>query len=243
MKEWGLQQPIVCSPVKENGDREVYAGNRRIKAARRLDWKEIEAFELTQDPNNTIDPRVLAEQMNSTAKPNPVLQLEAIETLLEKGYSEKQISAALKLKLGTVRARMRLRTLHPTIRSGVKRNKVSFGNADRIAKMSEATQERLAKRFEADGKLPWSVIDEERRKKVDEVTDAFDIDLDGMDGAEAFAHTVAPQGDSAKPAPQGISDEERERLGARIKAVLEDGKKPSWSKADADAVAKLLGLE
>lgn len=177
IKEWGLQQPIVVSPVRKNGDRDVYAGNRRIKAARKLGWDEIDAYELTQDPNAAeIDPRVLAEQLNSTAKPNPIVQLESIEFLRQKGYDEKQISKALKLKLGTVRARLRLQTLHPKLREGVKRNKISFGNADRIAKMSETVQERLAKRFVEDGKLPWSVIDEERRRKTAAVTASFDID-------------------------------------------------------------------
>lgn len=252
MNEWGLQQPIVAGPV-QNGEREVYAGNRRIKAARRLGWTEIEGFELTQDPNNTIDPHVLAEQLNSTAKPNPIVQLEAIEILRAKGHDEKGIARALKLKLGTVRARLRLQKLHHKIRDGVKRNKISFGNADKIAKMSEETQERLAKRFQEDGKLPWSVIDEERRKKVAEVTEGFELDIGALPGADVFggdtnpteAETLANAGGSDSKATAGepvLDDKEEARLEAKVWDVLEEGKKPSWSKADAESIAKLLGL-
>lgn len=253
IKEWGLQQPVVVGPL-ENGEREIYAGNRRIKACRRLGMDEIDAYELIQDPNSTVDPRVLAEQLNSTAKPNAILQLEAIETLEAKGYPEKEIAKALKLKLGTVRARMRLKKLHPKLRQGVRRNKISFGNADRIAKMSEATQERLAKRFAEDGKLPWSVIDEERRVKVEEVTEAFDIDLGEMPGAESFTdavqvtklppsmHRTAEELGIEPFAPVQLEDGERERLAKKVEAARE-GKKPKMSMQDAHSIAKLLGIE
>lgn len=241
MNEWGLQQPIVVSPVRSNGDREVYAGNRRIKAARKLGWKEIEGYELTQSANAPeIDPRVLAEQLNATAKPNPIVQLESIEHLWDKGYDEKQIAKALKLKLGTVRARLRLQSLHPKIREGVKRNKISFGNADRAAKMSDATQERRARRFQEDGKLPWSVIDEERRRKVEAATASFDIDeeLEEMPDFDDIGGSDHDARAGGYPAP--IDEPERARLERRVAEVLEAGKKSSWSKADAESIRKLL---
>lgn len=243
IQEWGLQQPIVASPVDpKTGEREVYAGNRRIKATRRLGWVEIAGFELTQDPNSTVDPHVLAEQLNSTAKPNPIVQLEAIEILLGKGYSDKQVSKALKLKLGTVRARMRLKELHPKLREGVKRNKISFGNADRIAKMSEATQQRLADRFVADGKLPWSVIDEERRKKVDDVTESFDLDIENLPGWEDVGGSDPEATASGEQQQPVLDDKEQARLEAKVWDVLDTGKKASFTKRDAESVAKLMGL-
>lgn len=237
LKEWGLMQPIVVGPVDEHGDRPVFAGKRRIKAARELEWETIPAYEVTQ-PDHQGDPLVLMEQLNSTARPNPMQQLEAIEHLEGEGYSEKDIAKALKLKLGTVRARLKLKELHPTLKEAVRRNKFSIGNAYKVAKMSKATQERLAARYMADGKLPWSVIDEERRKKVDAAGEGLGLDFADTPGAEAF---VGPGAGFEAPAYLSLETEEREALEGKIERVRA-GKKPAWSKADAESVAKLLGL-
>lgn len=240
LKEWGQWQSVVASPLDENGEREVYAGNRRIKAARQLGWEELDGVELIQSADATVDPRILAEQLNSTIKPNPIVQLEAIELCEQRGVTDpKEIAKVLKMKVGKVKARKRLAELHPKLRAAVKHNEISFGNADRIAKMSEATQERLAERYTADGKLPWSVIDEERRKKVDEVTEAIEapLDIGGMPGAEDFDGMAS----KALERPE-IDDEEVGRLQEKVAKVLEDGKKPAWSKADAESIKALLAL-
>jgi ParB-like chromosome segregation protein Spo0J len=237
LKEWGQWQPVVASPLDDNGEREVYAGNRRIKAARQLGWEELDGIELIQGEDATVDPRILAEQLNSTIKPNPIVQLEAIELCEEKGVTDpKEIARVLKMKVGKVKARKRLATLHPKLREAVKHNEISFGNADRIAKMSEATQERLAERFVEDGKLPWSVIDEERRKKVDEVTESIELDIGGMPGAEDFDGMTSIADDTPP-----ISDDDAVELLARADRV-ENGGKVSWSKQDAKSIKALLAL-
>lgn len=146
VRNYGVLQPVILiDRVAWSDDGVGYdlaGGRRRVDAARRVGLTEVPAIIF---PAGT--PREVAAAMSATENivrsPNPMTDLEAIETLLATGATEQQVALDLHLPLATVRARLQLRTLIRELRRETASGNLPSHLATRVARLDQARQEQL----------------------------------------------------------------------------------------------------
>lgn len=252
IRDYGLMQPIVVSENAGAGPKwTVHGGRRRIQAKREIGDESIDSYVVGADAWGDLPGETLTILLNATAKPNAVAELESIEKLIAGGADEKEISRATGLKLGTIRARLRLSELHPDLRDALRQNKLSMGNAYTAVKLSRAGQERLAAVYAEKGKLVHADVDEERRRKVAVSTEALGLDdlgvpTEDLSPAEAPAVSDDAAGSaSAVPARgDGTYDDGQERTREMERVTFERSKEEAetLSRAREHLSAKVEAL-
>lgn len=240
----GLLQPIV---VGERDDAyHVHGGRRRIKAMRILanKWrKQMESEEGVEEPWNpfaTISAYVVDDLhyeahdvltilLNSTARPNPLAELRAIETLFKKGYPMSQISKDTSLGESTIKKRLKLSRLEPELREAMELGKMSVSTAEKAARLPDTARDNLCTLLAEKKRITGQDVDDQRRVQVDSASSSSSLDImDDMPGIDDI----------------GFNDSESVKyLQERIE-VLENqdhNKRLRWTRNDIDAVKDLLG--
>lgn len=152
VRSMGILQPIVV--VKSAQDTyTVVAGRRRVSALREIVVNDGGSFSdglvpATVFPANT-SPSVLAAvglTENTQRAPNPLADLENIESLLRRGADREGIARELHISPRTVQSRLALVALIPDLRAGLRSGSLSPALAARVARLPLTRQRELAAR-------------------------------------------------------------------------------------------------
>lgn len=144
VKDWGVMKPILVhrsyAPDAVDGKPVpalvVVDGNRRVGAALEAGI-HVHAM-ITSDLGYLKS--VATIMLNETGDKNPLAVMEALDELIDAGYSESDIAAKTGMSVATVRKRLKLRKIVPEIRSKMADGKVAPGIAERIAKLTPTEQ-------------------------------------------------------------------------------------------------------
>ncbi len=142
MKELGLVEPVVLRPV---GDRyEVIAGHRRTRAARLLNWPNIEAKTIEADDATTLAMR-LAEN-SDRADVNVVDEACFIsEIILKYHYTVEQIAKAMRKSGHWIEVRLEIGTMPDYMQEHLRFGKYAIGAALWLNKIkNESTKKYYA---------------------------------------------------------------------------------------------------
>jgi len=149
--------PIVVKRLKGSAEFEVIDGKRRAKAAKACEMETIPARVF--DDEFAFSP-AMTVALNNLRSSNPVSEFEAIERMLEKGASEREIAKATGLSIATVRKRMKLAGLLPPLQEAFRRGEISTSVAENVATLPKLTQERLNEIRQQKGKLTGRDVSE-----------------------------------------------------------------------------------
>ncbi len=133
MKSEGLIEPVVLRPV---GDRyEVIAGHRRTRAARLLNWPNVEAKIISATDDQTFAMRV-AE--NLTRKDlDPVDEAQFLgETMLKYKKTDEELAYMINRRIEWVRERLEVFNMPDYIQAHLKLKKYPLGAALWIARIT-----------------------------------------------------------------------------------------------------------
>lgn len=173
----GVIQPIAV--IKAGTGYRLVAGRRRLTAMKEVteqgEWGRttIPALVFPSDtPISVASAMALSENVQRRA--NPLTDLESIEALVQGGASLEGISRQLHLPLGTIRSRMRLGSLVPELREGLRNGQMAASTAERAARLDTMRQLRLAVIMVSEGRLTAGAVTESLRAGQAEQLDAID---------------------------------------------------------------------
>lgn len=168
IRENGLLQPLVVRPAG-GGDRpgprryELVAGERRYRAIRSLEWKDVPVVVREVD-DETLLVLALVENLQREEL-NALEEAEGYRTLAEDfGMTQAQIAASVGKNRSTVANMLRLLGLPPSVRKLLRDGALSMGHARALLSLDDDVRAgRLAKNAVDEG---WSVREVERRVKA-----------------------------------------------------------------------------
>jgi ParB family chromosome partitioning protein len=143
MAQLGLLQPILVRPV-EGGEFELIAGERRLRAARRLGWQTITAIVQDAGDKDSLE-RAIVENVQRMDL-NPIEEARAYLELSQRfGLTHEAIAARVGKSRTAVSNSMRLLQLPENIQRMVSEGKLSAGHARALLSVPDRTlQEELA---------------------------------------------------------------------------------------------------
>ncbi len=164
--ELGLLQPVVLV-AGHSGRYELVEGRRRCKAIAQLAqdgrWPsppEVDALVLTSPDTGRAEVRGgLALALHASRGPSPASELHAIEAIFCADGADgdaatvKEIAAQTGISVGTVRRRLKLRSLIPGLRRAFDRGVITASVAEAAARLPEPRQRGLADRLVGQGRL------------------------------------------------------------------------------------------
>ena len=168
----GVRTPVTV--LREDGVYRLVAGRRRLLAALKCGMSYIPAI---IESGESLASAALSD--HALRRENPAADLKHIESLLDLGYSDKQIAQATGLTLGTIRSRLRLRDLHPALREALDEGAISMSVAEQARKLPLVEQEALAIQLDQDGKLTTRDVNERRHVQIGEAVTALPADFLG----------------------------------------------------------------
>ena len=134
LKASGLLQPITVRPAV--GGFELISGERRLRAATRLGWKEIPAIVRAVD-DRTILTLALVENLQR-ADLNAVDEARGYRQLSEEfGYTHAQIAEAVGKDRTSITSLLRILQLPPAILSVVEKGQLSAGHARALVALDD----------------------------------------------------------------------------------------------------------
>lgn len=157
IRKFGVVVPIVVRRLNDGKQFEVIDGKRRAKAAIACEMTTIPAR--VYDEGFAFSP-AMTVTLNNLRSSNPVSEFEAIERMLQKGASEREIARATGLSIGTVRKRLKLAGLLPELQEAFRRGEISTTVAERVATLPKPAQERLNAIRQDKGKLTGRDVSE-----------------------------------------------------------------------------------
>jgi ParB family chromosome partitioning protein len=154
LKEDGQLHPITVRPLPD-GRYELIDGLHRVEAAKRLGWRDIEAYTIDVDE---VEAKFLALKANILRRSlEPVEEGEVIYRIMVKhGLDEKSVAEKLGVKVKWVSERLALvLKVHEDVKKLVKEGKLSLGHAVIISKIEDPEKQlRFAELILKNG---WSV--------------------------------------------------------------------------------------
>ena len=136
----GQQMPIGVTESDE-GFSLVY-GFRRLHAAKRLGWDQIDARVI--EPSSEGDLLILNLQENVTRKNlTPIEEAHAIKRIMDAGKSEPEIRSALGFSKTLITQRLGLLDMSAEVQDALKDDSISVGQARAINEAPEEHKERL----------------------------------------------------------------------------------------------------
>jgi ParB family chromosome partitioning protein len=165
ISENGMIQPITVRKV--NGEYELIAGERRLRAVLDLGYKKIPAFIMEVNSDNRMLELALVENVQREDL-NAIELAKAFERLqTQYGLTQELVAKKVGKDRATVANFIRLLKLPDSIQESLRRDEVSMGHAKALmALSSRSDQLRLWKKMMIGG---WSVrkIEEEVKKVVE----------------------------------------------------------------------------
>ena len=157
IRNHGLLTPIIVRPLR--GKYALIDGRRRVAALRKLvaedtegGWHWVNAVVVHTD--RPVSAAVLTATLHATRDENVAAELRAIEEMIEKGGTERDIFEATGLAIGTIRQRTRLlNAITPEIRELLDGAKIVPSVAESISRLPPSKQRQLREKYDAEGKL------------------------------------------------------------------------------------------
>lgn len=135
IRENGLLQPLVVRPAKEGApagaDWELVAGERRMRAVRKLGWTEVPVIVRDMDDRTLL---VLAIVENvQRAGLSPLEEAEGYRQLIEEfGYTQKEVAESVGRERSTIANLLRLLHLPASVQKLVSAGQLTMGHARAI---------------------------------------------------------------------------------------------------------------
>lgn len=147
----GLLQPITVRRARAGGGYELIAGERRLRAATRLGWKEIPAI-VREIDDQTLLTLALVENLQR-ADLNPLEEAEGYQRLMnEFGLTQQQVADLVGKDRSTVANLLRVLALPPSVRRLLADGQITLGHARAIlAADGEQAMAELAREVVARG--------------------------------------------------------------------------------------------
>lgn len=150
LREQGLVQPVIVRK-RSDGRFELIAGERRVRAARLLEWKTIPAV-IKEATDAQVLEWALVENLQREDL-NPLEMAEAYTSLRkELGLTHEQIATRLGISRSRVTNTMRLLELPQEVKDLLRTGELTEGHARALLALPDAvSQIRLAKRVAKEG--------------------------------------------------------------------------------------------
>ncbi|MFZ4514889.1 MAG: ParB/RepB/Spo0J family partition protein [Acidimicrobiia bacterium] len=157
IREVGVLQPVLVRPIGE--EYELIAGERRLRASKRVGLKTIPAVVRDTDDTTALE-HALIENLHRSDL-NPLEEAAAYQQLIEDfKLTHDQVATRVGRSRAAVTNTLRLMQLPASIQKLVRENKLSMGHARALLGTPDrAFQEQLAKRIVKDGLSVRSVED------------------------------------------------------------------------------------
>lgn len=163
IRENGLLQPLVVRPARASApagaEWELVAGERRLRAVRRLGWTEVPVVVREMDDRTLL---VLAIVENvQRAGLSPLEEAEGYRQLIEEfGYTQKEVAESVGRERSTIANLLRLLHLPPSVQRLVSAGSLTMGHARAILGIGdERRMADLARRAASEG-LSVRVVEE-----------------------------------------------------------------------------------
>ena len=162
LRATGLLQPIAVRPASSGAGYELIAGERRLRAAQRIGWTEIQAVVKEVDDRSLLS-MALVENLQRTDL-NPIEEAEGYQRLIsEFALTQQAVADAVGKDRSTIANILRLLSLPASVRRLVWEGAISLGHARALLSLGDQVQmTTLAKTIIAEG---LSVRDVERRAR------------------------------------------------------------------------------
>lgn len=223
IKEKGIIQPILVRVREEDGNYELIAGERRLRAARAAGLEEIPAIIKNVDDTEHLEMSLIENIQREDL--NPVEQANAYKRLLDEfNLSQEEIARAVGKDRTTITNILRLLNLPEDVQRAVQNAEISLGHAKVLLSLTSAAKqaefckkimkENLSVRQAENLVLSAQAIKRKKRATLD-------------------PHIVA------------IEEDLQRRLGTRV--IISAGKKRGtikiefYSNADLDRILNLIG--
>lgn len=159
----GLLQPVVVRRTTFTRSYELVAGERRLRAAKSLGWKEIPAWVRDVD-DKTLLVLSLVENIQREEL-GPLEEAQGYAALRGTfGFTQEKIAEAVGKSRSTVANVLRLLTLPPSVRRLLQDGSLSMGHARAILAVRDPVQAAELAREAVDG--AWSVRETEERARA-----------------------------------------------------------------------------
>lgn len=157
----GLLHPVLV--VKRNDQFTLVSGERRLRAAESLGWKEIEAVVKDFTDQELLEIALVENLKRSDL--NPLEIAEGLEQLSrEFEWTQETISEHLGIKRSSVANYLRLLDLEPDVKKSLREGSLSFGHAKVLSGLEGKDQRKWAKIIIAKG-LSVRALEERLAKK------------------------------------------------------------------------------
>jgi ParB family chromosome partitioning protein len=201
----GLIQPVIVRPLPSGSGYELIAGERRFRAAQRLNWTEIPAIVREADDKELLT-LALVENLQRTDL-NPIEEAEGYQHLITSYSLTQQETADIVGKdRSTVANMLRLLGLPASVRRQVREGALSLGHARALLALGDDIRiADLAKVVIAEG---LSVREVEQRVR-------------DMTGGRAGTRKAAAKSSDARPAEARLIEEQlRRKFQTDVKLTL-----------------------
>jgi ParB/RepB/Spo0J family partition protein len=162
----GVRVPISVRPRPGNPEAveqyDLIAGRRRILASIECGFEMVPAvIEIEPGEVDHIDLSALSD--HALRRSNPAAELQQIQRLINDGFTPEQIAAQTGMKIGTIRARLKLLNLTEDLLSAFVEGSITFAAAEAAAKLPESAQEELSELLDESGKLTAADVKQSRK--------------------------------------------------------------------------------
>lgn len=178
VRRLGVTQPVALVEMPNTRGRTtglgytIAAGRRRVRAAGLAGLSEIPALIFPAGTPLRVAAAIALSE-NAHRAPNPITDLEAIETLAREGYDRERIAHALRIPLNVLDARMVLGALSPAMRTAVANGRIAVGVAQRIARLPAARRAQLEECLAENGRVTGADVREVMQARTDEAIAAI----------------------------------------------------------------------
>jgi ParB/RepB/Spo0J family partition protein len=150
----GITQPValIDAPAGQAAGFRIAAGRRRVRAAILCEMTQVPALVFPADTPMRVAASIALSE-NTHRAPNPITDLEAIESLAREGYDREHIANALRIPLNVLDARMVMAALSPAMRTAVANGRIAVGVAQRIARLDTRRRATLEEMLLATGRV------------------------------------------------------------------------------------------
>jgi ParB/RepB/Spo0J family partition protein len=161
IRRLGVLQNIILLDKTEGGKYEIVAGNKRVADARAAGKTNVPAMIF---PNTLGDAQVAAIKLSENFRrhPSPALEAEALQELIDQGYSQKGLSRQLGISRANIQQRLSLLNLRPRIFEALKAGELRFSVARDLAKLPDDHQGEVIEAMEETGEWPTAKVVAER---------------------------------------------------------------------------------
>jgi ParB family chromosome partitioning protein len=140
IEKYGLLQPIVV--IKDEKNYILVAGERRLRAVKKLGQKEIKAIVLDIDLNSLRELALIENIQRENL--NPIEIAKSLKSLIdEHGYTHEELAKIISKSRSYVTNLLRLLNLPESVQEKIKNNEISVGHAKIMTNLDENEIERV----------------------------------------------------------------------------------------------------